>query len=176
MYPQTYVCNNALLCYQVFYLNCVRLLCKHGAHTNCSSRSNLTPLHVLVFTASENIALNREEEKAQVSLHVLLFECWLCLAAFASLCESVWHDVTLYILQAFAFIRQLLVILLQHGLDPNVRFSQRTQHILLSLMDMVQNARSPSDLDHVYALTLTLLQYRADPNVHIATTSVWSRN
>ena len=52
---------------QVFYLNCVRLLCKHGAHTNCSSRSNLTPLHVLVFTASENIALNREEEKSQVS-------------------------------------------------------------------------------------------------------------
>ena len=51
---------------QVFYLNCVRLLCKHGAHTNCSSRSNLTPLHVLVFTASENIALNREEEKSQV--------------------------------------------------------------------------------------------------------------
>ena len=47
-------------------MNCVRLLCKHGAHTNCSSRSNLTPLHVLVFTASENIALNREEEKAQV--------------------------------------------------------------------------------------------------------------
>ena len=72
--------------------------------------------------------------------------------------------------QAFAFIRQLLVILLQHGLDPNVRFSQRTQHILLSLMDMVNNARSPADLDHVYALTVTLLQYRADPNVHIATT------
>ena len=62
------------------------------------------------------------------------------------------------------------MILLQHGLDPNVRFSQRTQHILLSLMDMVMNARSPADLDHVYALTLTLLQYRADPNVHIATT------
>lgn len=121
---------------KVFYLNCVRLLCKHGAHTNCSSRSNLTPLHVLVFTASENIALNREEEKSQ----------------------------------AFAFIRQLLVILLQYGLDPNVRFSQRTQHILLSLMDMVMNARSPADLDHVYALTVTLLQYRADPNVHIATT------
>ena len=62
------------------------------------------------------------------------------------------------------------MILLQHGLDPNVRFSQRTQHILLSLMDMVSNARSPADLDHVYALTVTLLQYRADPNVHIATT------
>ena len=44
------------------------------------------------------------------------------------------------------------------GLDPNVRFSQRSHHILLSLMDMVQNARSPKDLNFVYSLTLTLLQ------------------
>lgn len=121
---------------KVFYLNCVRLLCRHGANPNCSSRSNLTPLHVLMFTASENTALSREAEKAA----------------------------------AFAFIRQLLVILLQHGLDPNVRFSQRTQHILLSLMDMVQNARSPHDLDYVCDLTLTLLQHGADPNVNISTT------
>lgn len=121
---------------KVFYLNCIRLLCKHGANPNCSSRSNLTPLHVLVFTASEYIILNRAEEKEL----------------------------------AFAFIQQLLVILLQHGLDPNVRFSQRTQHVLLSLMDMVQNARCPADLDYVYNLTLTLLQYGADPNVNISTT------
>uniref|UniRef100_T1J3V8 SOCS box domain-containing protein n=1 Tax=Strigamia maritima TaxID=126957 RepID=T1J3V8_STRMM len=121
---------------KVFYLNCVRLLCKHGANPNCSSRTNLTPLHVLIFTASEYIMLNRTEEKAN----------------------------------AFAFIQQLLVILLQHGLDPNVRFSQRTQHVLLALMDMVQNARSPSDLDYVYNLSVTLLQYGADPNVNISTT------
>ncbi|XP_023223823.1 ankyrin-3 [Centruroides vittatus] len=121
---------------KVFYLNSVRLLCKHGANPNCSSISNLTPLHVLVFTASEYITLNREEEKSN----------------------------------AFAFIRQLLIILLQHGLDPNVRFSQRTQHILLALMDMVQNARMPSDLDYVYDLTLTLLQYGANPNTSVITT------
>ncbi|CAG0890270.1 unnamed protein product [Darwinula stevensoni] len=72
--------------------------------------------------------------------------------------------------EAFDFIRQLLVVLLQHGLDPNVRFSQRTQHILLALMDMVNNARCPTDLDHVYDLTLTLLQYGADPNVNISST------
>lgn len=120
---------------QVCYLNCVRILCKHGANPNCSSRSNLTPLHVLVFTASENIALNREEEKAQ----------------------------------NFEFIRSLLVLLLQYGLDPIVRFSQRTQHILQSLMDMVQNARGPSDLNHVYDLTLTLIQYGANPNINIST-------
>ena len=55
--------------------------------------------------------------------------------------------------------------MLQHGLDPNVRFSQRSHHILLSLMDMVQNARSPKDLNFVSGLTLTLLQYGANPNM-----------
>jgi len=118
---------------KVCYLNCVRILCKFGANPNCSSRSNLTPLHVLVFTASENISLAREEEKKE----------------------------------GFEFIRQLLTLLLQHGLDPNVRFSQRHNHILLSLMDMVQNARVPSDLNYVYDLTLTLIQYGANPGVSI---------
>lgn len=37
-------------------------------------------------------------------------------------------------------------------------------------MDMVQNARIASDLDHVYDLTMTLLQYGADPNINISTT------
>ena len=69
--------------------------------------------------------------------------------------------------QGFEFIRQLLTLLLQHGLDPNVRFSQRHNHILLSLMDMVQNARVPSDLNYVYDLTLTLIQYGANPSVCI---------
>ena len=36
-------------------------------------------------------------------------------------------------------------------------------------MDMVQNARLPTDLGYVYDLTLTLIQYGADPNVNIAT-------
>ena len=71
----------------------------------------------------------------------------------------------LYFVSAFEFIRNLLTLLLQHGLDPNVRFSQRSHHILLSLMDMVQNARSPKDLNFVYSLTLTLLQYGANPNM-----------
>lgn len=122
------------------YLNCVKILCKYGANPNCTSRSYLTPLHVLVFTASESIAINREEEKAQ----------------------------------NFEFIRNLLVLLLQYGLDPNVKFSQKTQHILQSLTDMVQNARGPSDLDHVYDLTLTLIQYGADPNVSIPESSMQS--
>lgn len=118
---------------KVCYLNCVRILCKFGANPNCSSRSNLTPLHVLNFTATENISLTREEDKAQ----------------------------------GFEFVRNLLTLLLQHGLDPNVRFSQRSNHILLSLMDMVQNARAPRDLSYVYDLTLTLIQYGANPNVNI---------
>ncbi|KAG1665533.1 Ankyrin-3 [Nymphon striatum] len=119
---------------KVFFLNCVRLLCKYGANPNCHSRSNLTPLHVLVFTASELITINGEDEKRD----------------------------------AFSFITQLFVTLLQHGLDPNVRFSQRTEHTLLSLMDMVQNARVPSDLDLVYNLTITLIQYGANPDVSIS--------
>ena len=32
-------------------------------------------------------------------------------------------------------------------------------------MDMVQNSRSPKDLNFVYSLTLTLLQYGANPNM-----------
>ena len=106
---------------QVCYLNCVRILCKYGANPNCSSKSNLTPLHVLVFTGTENISLAREEEKRE----------------------------------AFEFIRNLLTLLLQHGLDPNVRFSQRSHHILLSLMDMVQNARSPKVDGHMDSLVGT---------------------
>jgi len=119
--------------FQVCYLNCVRILCKFGANTNCTSRSNLTPLHVLNFAATENISLAREEDKAA----------------------------------GFEFVRNLLTLLLQHGLDPNVRFSQRSPHILLSLLDMVQNARIPSDLNYVYDLTLTLIQYGANPNINI---------
>ena len=94
---------------KVCYLNCVRILLKFGANPNCSSRSNLTPLHVLNFTATENISLTRDEDKAQ----------------------------------GFEFVRNLLTLLLHHGLDPNVRFSERSNHVLLSLMDIVQNARVP---------------------------------
>ena len=75
---------------KVCYLNCVRILCKYGASPNCTSRSNLTPLHVLNFAATENISLSRDEDKAA----------------------------------GFEFVRNLLTLLLQHGLDPNVRFSQ----------------------------------------------------
>ena len=69
--------------------------------------------------------------------------------------------------QGFEFVRNLLTLLLNHGLDPNVKFSQRANHILLSLMDMVQNARQPKDLTYVYDLTLTLITYGANPNVII---------
>ncbi|RWS31325.1 putative ankyrin repeat protein-like protein [Leptotrombidium deliense] len=121
---------------KVSYLNCVRLLCKYGANPNCSWRTNLTPLHVLVFTAGEYITLmNRVDAEDKET--------------------------------AFAFIRQVLTILLQHKLDPNVSFSQRKQHILLALLDMVQNARNPRDLDYVHDLTVTLLQYGANANVLI---------
>ena len=137
---------------KVCYLNCVRILLKYGANPNCSSRSNLTPLHVLnfagilkncffifkqtylfTFSATENISLTRDEDKAK----------------------------------GFEFVRKLLILLLNHNLDPNVRFSQRSDHILLSLLDMVANARQPKDLMYVYDLSLTLIQNGANPNVRI---------
>jgi len=122
---------------KVCYLNCVRILCKYGANPNCSSKSNLTPLHVLVFNGAENMTLGRHEDRKE----------------------------------AFEFIRNLFTLLLQHGLDPNVRFSSRRPHILISLMDMVQNARYPLDLTYVYDLTLTLIQYGANPNMETETDS-----
>lgn len=120
---------------KVSYLNCVRILCKYGANPNCSYyRNTLTPLHVLVFSASEYITLTNSDKQ-----------------------------------EAFDFIRQVLIVLLQHKLNPNVDFSQRNQHILLALLDLVQNARSPSDLQYVYDLSLTLIQYGANPDVKCAT-------
>ena len=54
--------------------------------------------------------------------------------------------------EAFEFIRNLLTLLLQHGLDPNVRFSQRSHHILLSLMDMVQVGQLLGKSPDIYLL------------------------
>lgn len=118
---------------QVCYLNCIRILLKHGANPNCSYRSNLTPLHVLVFTVSENITLNCDVQKKQ----------------------------------NFEFIKNLLILLLTHGLDPNVTISNRTQHILQSCMDMIQNVRDCRDINYIYDLTLTLIQYGANPNISL---------
>lgn len=114
-------------------MNCIRILLEHGANPNCSYRANLTPLHVLVFTVSENITLNCDVQKE------LNFE----------------------------FIQNLLIKLLTYGLDPNVRVSRRTEHILQSCMDMVQNVRDCKDIHYVYDLTLTLIQYGANPNLSL---------
>lgn len=115
---------------KVCYLNCIRILLQHGANPNCSYRSNLTPLHVLIFTVSENFTLNCDIQKRT----------------------------------NFDFIKNILILLLQHGLDCNIT----SQHILQSVLDMIQNVRMQSvelDMNCVYELTLTLLQYGADPNV-----------
>jgi len=58
-----------------------------------------------------------------------------------------------------AFITQLLEMLLSWGLNPNIALGgSRTQHILLSLLELVNLVRNPSDLEYVYELTLTLIQ------------------
>ncbi|KAF2893525.1 hypothetical protein ILUMI_12636 [Ignelater luminosus] len=118
---------------KVCYLNCIRILLKYGANPNCSYRENLTPLHILVFTVSENITLNCDVQK-QLN---------------------------------FEFIKNLLILLLTYGLDPNVRVSNRTQHILQSCMDMIQNVRDCKDIDYIYDLTLTLIQYGANPDLKL---------
>uniref|UniRef100_A0A1B6E5F5 SOCS box domain-containing protein n=1 Tax=Clastoptera arizonana TaxID=38151 RepID=A0A1B6E5F5_9HEMI len=73
--------------------------------------------------------------------------------------------------QNMEFVRSLLVLLLQHGLDTNIRISQRTQHILQALLDMVQGSRLPSDLKQVYNFTLTFLQYGANPDLSVSSSS-----
>ncbi|XP_037938904.1 ankyrin-3 [Teleopsis dalmanni] len=112
---------------KVCYLNCIRILLQYGANPNCSYRANLTPLHVLIFTLSENFTLNCDAQKRT----------------------------------NFDFIKNILLLLLQHGLDCN----QTYQHILQAVMDMVQNVRTCLDMQCIYELTLTLIQYGADPNI-----------
>lgn len=115
---------------QVFYLNCIRILLNYGANPNCSLHSNLTPLHVLIFTVSENftVSVNCDNQKRA----------------------------------NFDFIKNILLLLLQHGLDC----SKQSKHNLQSIMEMVQNVRSVStDILCIYELTLTILQYGGDPNV-----------
>ncbi|XP_017484169.1 PREDICTED: ankyrin-3 [Rhagoletis zephyria] len=112
---------------KVCYLNCIRILLQYGANPNCSYRSNLTPLHVLVFTVSENFTLNCDAQKRT----------------------------------NFDFIKNILLLLLQHGLDCN----QTYPHILQAVCDMVQNVRNCSDMQCIYELSLTLIQYGADPNI-----------
>lgn len=86
----------------------------------------MTPLHVLIFTVSENLTLNCETQKQN----------------------------------NFDFIKNILLLLLQHGLDI-----QTYQHILQSIMDMVQNLRVSQDMLCIYELALTLIQYGANPNM-----------
>jgi SOCS box len=62
----------------------------------------------------------------------------------------------------FDFIKNILLLLLQHGLDCSATSQQNLQ----SIMEMVQNVRSVStDILCIYELTLTILQYGGNPNV-----------
>ncbi|XP_032595987.1 ankyrin-3 [Drosophila grimshawi] len=112
---------------KVCYMNCIRILLQHGANLNCSYRANLKPLHVLVFTVSENLTVNCDAQKRT----------------------------------NFDFIKNILLLLLQHGLDCNKTY----QHILQAVMDMVPHVRTCQDMECIYELTLTLIQYGADPNI-----------
>lgn len=112
---------------KVCYLNCIRILLQHGANPNEQYRT-LTPLHVLIFTVSENFTLICDIQK-RVN---------------------------------FDFIKNILLLLLQHGLDVNQSSSEL---ILQSCMDMVKNVRTCQDVQCVYELILILVQYGANVNV-----------
>ncbi|KAL7637636.1 UNVERIFIED_CONTAM: hypothetical protein RMT77_012365 [Armadillidium vulgare] len=161
------------------------MLLSHGGNPNIVGRDGSVPLMVCLVPLINKDPLHHFTH----NMKVFYLNCVriLCKHGANPNCSSRSNLTPLHVLmftasetislireeekaEAFSFIKQLLIILLQHGLDPNVRFSQRTQHILLSLMDMVQNARISSDLDHVYDLTMTLLQHGADPNIKISTT------
>lgn len=116
---------------KVFYLNCIRLLLQHGANPNCSYRSNLTPLHILIFTVSENftVSVNCDIQKRA----------------------------------NFDFIKNILILLLQHGLD--CKRAVHPHHILQSIMEMVQNVRRCTDVLCIYELSLLILQYGGNPNI-----------
>lgn len=99
-----------------------------------------------MFAASEYMVLMQSEEKRLSFGETLDFGPFL---AFNNLYFSP------------EFIRQLLELLLSWGLNPNIPLGgSRTQHILLSLLELVNLVRNPSDLDYVYDLTLTLIQVK----------------
>lgn len=66
------------------------------------------------------------------------------------------------------------MLLLQHGLDCNLRVMTQAQHILQSCADMVQNVRSVEDMSCIHQLILTLMQYGADPDTHLSNQSLIS--
>ncbi|XP_055619488.1 serine/threonine-protein phosphatase 6 regulatory ankyrin repeat subunit C isoform X1 [Toxorhynchites rutilus septentrionalis] len=121
---------------KVCYLNCIRILLQNGANPNCSYRSNLTPLHVLIFTVSENFTLNCDTQKRA----------------------------------NFDFIKNILILLLQYGLDCNIT----SQHILQSVIDMIVNVRACPDILCVYELLLVLIQYGTDPNITLSNKLIMS--
>lgn len=88
-------------------------------------------------------------------LHVLVF----------TLSENITLNFDSQKEQNFEFIKNLLILLLTHELDPNIRVNRWTKHILQSCMDMVQNVRECKDIQYMYDLTLTLIQYGANPDL-----------
>lgn len=111
---------------KVCYLNCIKILLQHGANPNEQYRT-LTPLHILIFTVSENFTLICDLQKRA----------------------------------NFDFIKNILSLLLHHGLDVN----QSSDLILQSCIDMVQNVRTAADIQCLYELLLILVQYGANVNV-----------
>ncbi|KAH8021875.1 hypothetical protein HPB51_018724 [Rhipicephalus microplus] len=101
---------------KVFYLNSVRLLCRYGANPNCKSRSNLTPMHVLVFTASEYITLNREDDKRNPDVQVSSSDPVICHSQSSVFLKKASSQVLHYYIHQLSRKHDLLN-------DPEQRFA-----------------------------------------------------
>ena len=106
---------------KVCYLNCVRILLKYGANPNCSSRSNLTPLHVLNFAATGK---KFQHTLLQIYTHVFsLFlalkwpfqlevgnpSFWLIFVEVKKLYFDIWIDFLALTLLKLAILLSLII-------------------------------------------------------------------
>lgn len=85
-------------------------------------------------------------------LHVLMFTVNECLTT--SSCDVQKQN-------NFEFIKNILLLLLQHGFDCNKTY----QDILQTVMDIVQNLRSCNDMLMIYELALIFIQHGANANI-----------
>lgn len=94
--------------------------------------------------------------------------CYRSLTPLHVLCFTVSENFTLNCdIQKranFDFIKNILLLLLQYGLDCN----KTSQNILQSTINMMQSVRTRPDIMFVFELNLILIQYGADPNISLS--------
>lgn len=109
---------------KVCYLNCIRILLQHGANPNCSYRSTLTPLHVLIFTASENFTLCDQQKRANFdfikNILLLLLQHGLNVSSELILQSSLDMVQNARTTMDIICLYELILILIQYGGNVNI--------------------------------------------------------